>query len=262
MKEKVRSLEEELQYEKSARSKLEKRLANLSSLVENIRNTSGTETEIYQKLIIYASCQDAMEKGVTMSGVYTMDLGDGYDPFPVYCDMTTDGGGWTVFQRRQDGSFDFYRNWADYQNGFGDLNREFWLGLDKIHRLTETAQLLRIDLQDFDGSRRYAKYTSFTIANGDLKYALTLGQYSGNAEDSLGYHNGMKFSTKDSDNDQAPYNCPVIYQGAWWYNHCHHSNLNGVYINVGSSTDDKGVKWLDWKNNVMKFSEMKMRIRS
>ena len=248
----MRSLEEEL----------EKRLANLSSLVENIRSTSVTETELYQKLIIYASCQDAMAKGVTKSGVYTMHLGDGYDPFPVYCDMTTDGGGWTVLQRRQDGSVDFYRNWVDYQNGFGDLNQEFWLGLDKIHRLTKTAQLLRIDLQDFDGSRRYAKYISFTIANGDMKYAPTVGQYSGDAGDSLGYHNGMKFSTKDSDNDQSSRNCAVINQGAWWYHYCHRSNLNGVYINDGSSTDLKGLRWYHWKLNVMKFSEMKIRIRS
>ena len=257
----MRSLEEELQSEKSERTKLEKRLANLSSLVENIRNTSVTET--YQKLSIYASCQDAMEKGFTTSGVYTMDLGDGYYLFPVYCDMTTDGGGWTVFQRRQDGSVDFYRNWTEYQNGFGDLNREFWLGLDKIHRLTETAQLLRIDLQDFDGSRRYAKYTSFTIANGDMKYALTVGQYSGDAGDSLDYHNGMNFTTKDNENDlRSSSNCAVQYQGAWWYKSCYHSNLNGVYINDGSSTDNKGVKWHIWKNNVMKFSEMKMRNRS
>ena len=62
--------------------------------------------------------------------------------------METDGGGWTVFQRRQDGSVDFYRNWTDYENGFGYLNGEFWLGLSKIHRLSKGgSNILRIDLK-------------------------------------------------------------------------------------------------------------------
>ena len=74
--------------------------------------------------------------------------------FQVYCDMDTDGGGWVVFQRRMDGTVDFYRNWADYLKGFGDLNGEFWLGLYKIHRLTQaTNTTLRIDLADFEGEK-------------------------------------------------------------------------------------------------------------
>ena len=63
--------------------------------------------------------------------------------------MVTDGGGWTVFQRRIDGSVDFYRNWIDYEEGFGDLVGEFWLGLTKIYRLTKAGnKRLRIDLGD------------------------------------------------------------------------------------------------------------------
>ena len=65
--------------------------------------------------------------------------------------METDGGGWTVFQRRQDGSVDFYRNWTDYEDGFGNLTGEFWLGLGKINCLTkEQSNTLRVDLGDFD----------------------------------------------------------------------------------------------------------------
>ena len=72
---------------------------------------------------------------------------------PVFCDMTMDGGGWTVFQRRLNGSVDFYRDWASYKNGFGDLNGEFWLGSDNIHRLTAVDDVtLRVDLEDFDGN--------------------------------------------------------------------------------------------------------------
>ena len=76
--------------------------------------------------------------------------------------MDTDGGGWTVFQRREDGSEDFYRGWNDYEIGFGNFSGEFWLGLSKIHRLTRNTPMLRIDLADFEGNFRFAKYTTFT----------------------------------------------------------------------------------------------------
>ncbi|MCG8626340.1 MAG: hypothetical protein MJE68_30620 [Proteobacteria bacterium] len=77
----------------------------------------------------------------------------------VYCDMETGGGGWVVFQRRMNGVVDFYRPWADYLKGFGDLNGEFWLGLASIHRLTLAANTtLRVDLSDFEGEKRYANY--------------------------------------------------------------------------------------------------------
>ena len=84
--------------------------------------------------------------------------------FKAYCDQETDGGGWTVFQRRQDGSVDFYRGWTDYKVGFGQLTAEFWLGNDKIHRLTAyRPSSLRVDLEDWKGVKLYAKYGKFNI---------------------------------------------------------------------------------------------------
>ena len=100
--------------------------------------------------------------------------------------METDDGGWTVFQRRMDGSVDFYRFWKHYQQGFGNLSGEFWLGLDKIHRLTSTATQLRVDLKDFDGNSRYALYASFSVGDSSSKYTLLVSGYTGNAGDSLG----------------------------------------------------------------------------
>ena len=131
--------------------------------------------------------------------------------------METDGGGWTVFQRRQDGSVDFYRYWTDYENGFGNLTGEFWLGLGKINRLTkEQSNTLRVDLGDFDGNTSYAQYTTFSVGNSTTEYNLTVGGYSGTAGDSLAYHNGMKFSTRDNDNDKNTHvNCAQYYM-AWW----------------------------------------------
>ena len=111
--------------------------------------------------------------------MYTIDP-DGEGAFNVFCDQKTAGGGWTVFQKRLDGSVDFYRNWDDYKNGFGNLNSEFWLGLDEIYRLTEKKRnRLRVDLEDFTSSNAYAEYGWFAISNETTKYKLSLGRYSG-----------------------------------------------------------------------------------
>ena len=174
---------------------------------------------------------------------------DGKGSFNVYCDMRTDGGGWTVFQRRQDGSVDFYRGWNDYKSGFGQLTAEFWLGNDKIHRLTAARpSSLRVELEDWNGVRVYAKYGKFNIGDEQAKYRLEVGSYSGTAGDSLAYHNNMAFSTKDRDNDAGSSNCAVTYTGAWWYNYCYETNLNGKY---GFQS------WLYLSS--LKFSEMKLK---
>jgi len=98
----------------------------------------------------------------------------------VFCDQKTSGGGWTVFQKRRDGSVDFFRPWDDYKRGFGNLNGEFWLGLDKIHRLTASnSNKLRVDLEDINGNTAFAEYSSFAVASERVKYQLSLGSYSG-----------------------------------------------------------------------------------
>lgn len=177
--------------------------------------------------------------------------------------MDTDGGGWTVFQRRMDGTVDFYRTWTDYEQGFGDLSGEFWLGLSKIHRLTSTNSRenhgLRIELSDFANTKRFAKYSSFSVGAATTKYTLNVGGFSGNAGDSLAAtHNGMKFSTKDQDNDVNSSNCAIVYTGGWWYRKCHASNLNGQYL--VNSKDHKGIQWWStWKKDTLKFTEIKVR---
>ena len=94
--------------------------------------------------------------------------------------MTTSGGGWTLFQRRIDGSGDFNLGWNNYTEGFGNLSGEFWLGLDKIHRLSSSGQnVLRVDLEDFENETRYANYSTFSVANETDKYRLTVRGYTG-----------------------------------------------------------------------------------
>uniref|UniRef100_A0A1X7SU91 Fibrinogen C-terminal domain-containing protein n=1 Tax=Amphimedon queenslandica TaxID=400682 RepID=A0A1X7SU91_AMPQE len=116
----------------------------------------------------------------------------------------SNGSDWTVFQRRMDGSVDFYRKWTEYVKGFGDLNGEFWLGLDKIHRLTATGNTsLRVDLEDFEGVSVFAYYSTFIVGGAHTSYTLTVGGYSGRAGDSLAIHDNMKFTTHDCDNDNS-----------------------------------------------------------
>ena len=130
-------------------------------------------------LPVYKNCAEPYKAGKRTSGVYKIDP-DGAGVFDVYCDQTTAGGGWTVFQKRLDGSVNFYRGWNDYKKGFGNLNGEFWLGLDKIHRLTKTKSKLRVDLEDFNRNTVYAEYSYFAITDERSKYKLSLGTYSGN----------------------------------------------------------------------------------
>ena len=169
--------------------------------------------------------------------------------------MDTDGGGWTVFQRRQDGSGDFYREWNDYKRGFGNIGVEFWLGLDYIHwllSLNKSGNELRVDLGDAKGNRTYAKYSTFSIGDESTRYVLNVSGYSGNAGDSLDTHHEMKFTTKDQDNDAyTSGNCAHAYPGGWWYRNC--------YVSGSSLNEANNVYWLRWKSESLKFSEMKFR---
>ena len=206
-----------------------------------------------------SDCFDLLKSGHTQSGVYSINP-DAKGHFSVYCDMRTDGGGWTVFQRRQDGSVDFHRGWDDYKAGFGQLTAEFWLGNDKIHRLTASRpSSLRVELGDWNGGIAYVKYGKFSIGDEQAHYRLEVSSYSGTAGDSLARHNNIAFTTKDRDNDRYGGNCAVLYTGAWWYDNCHNSNLNGKYL--GDTTSSKGVTWYHWKNTMasLKFAEMKLR---
>lgn len=209
------------------------------------------------------SCLELLRTGHTLSGVYKIYVASIRRSVEVYCDQETEGGGWIVFQRRKDGSVNFFRNWKDYKIGFGELEGEFWLGNDNIHYLTSPVRFeLRIDLQDFEHNRKYAHYRNFMIRSEAKGYILTAGGYTGSVADSLSQHYGQRFSTKDVDNDAyGKDSCAKMYKGAWWYASCHFSNLNGLYLRGSHQSFADGIEWYYWKGYYysLKFVEMKIR---
>ncbi|XP_031173488.1 tenascin isoform X1 [Sander lucioperca] len=204
-------------------------------------------------------CAQILLNGETTSGLYTIYVGgEESQPIQVYCDMTTDGGGWMVFLRRQNGKLEFFRNWKNYTAGFGNLNDEFWLGLSNLHKITNSGLYeLRVDLRD-NGESAYAQYDKLTIAEPKTRYKVYIGAYSGTAGDSMTYHQGRPFSTFDNDNDIAVTNCALSYKGAFWYKNCHRVNLMGKY---GDNSHSKGINWFHWKGHEhsIEFAEMKIR---
>ncbi|XP_023193837.1 tenascin-like isoform X2 [Xiphophorus maculatus] len=204
-------------------------------------------------------CAQILSNGETTSGLYTVYIGgEESQPVQVYCDMTTDGGGWLVFLRRQNGKLEFFRNWKSYTAGFGNMSDEFWLGLSNLQKITSLGHYeLRVDLRD-NGESAYAQYDKFTLAEPRTRYKVYLGAYSGTAGDSMSYHQGRPFSTYDNDNDIAVTNCALSYKGAFWYKNCHRVNLMGKY---GDSSHSKGINWFHWKGHEhsIEFAEMKIR---
>ena len=82
----------------------------------------------------------------------------------AFCLAWASSGALQVFQRRFDGSVDFYRDWNDYTVGFGSANDEFWLGSDHIHSLTSSgSHTLRIDMERFNKETSFAEYVGFSI---------------------------------------------------------------------------------------------------
>ena len=170
-----------------------------------------------------------------------------------------------MFQRRRDGSENFYRGWVEYENGFGNIKGEHWLGLKKISCLTGVRPVtqLRVDLADFEGHCKTAQYRYFSVGDSTTNYKLRVGGYMAGppaaAGNGLGYHNGMQFSTRDRDNDRWGSHCATLHQGAWWYNSCAFSNLNGKYLR----DDCNGVWWSGFNKTqscyLLKWSEMKLR---
>ena len=200
-------------------------------------------------------------------------LGPIQSPNPFYlnegvCDMETDGGNWTVIQRRDitQPHEDFYVGWSAYKEGFASDVGEFWWGLKSVSMLTSAQDHefeLRIDIEDSDGDTKYAVYKGFRVSSEEDGYKLTISNYTGNAGNCLQASNNMSFSTRDRDQDGRSWgSCAEHHMGGWWYTgrDCGLSHLNGRHLEDGARSDYyTGIWWCDWRIRDLTKTEMKIR---
>uniref|UniRef100_UPI0037E8BFAF angiopoietin-related protein 7 n=1 Tax=Semicossyphus pulcher TaxID=241346 RepID=UPI0037E8BFAF len=209
-------------------------------------------------------CASLYTKNYKISGEYKLPKDEflGTPEINVFCDMETNGGGWTLIQRRKVGLTSFNRDWKQYKSGFGSIRGDFWLGNDNIFRITRQPSMLRIEMEDWEGQTRYAEYGFFNVGNELNSYKLFIANYSGNAGDSLRYHNNTNFSTIHKDNDKCVDDCASLRKGGYWYNCCTDSNLNGVFYRYGEHTKSSdGITWYGWHGSNYSLKKVEMKVR-
>ncbi|XP_053685786.1 microfibril-associated glycoprotein 4-like [Sabethes cyaneus] len=212
----------------------------------------------------FESCNYAPNR----SGIYTIAPSSGIAPFQVYCEQERYDGHWLLFQNRQDGSTSFNRSWNDYKLGFGSLQREFWLGLEKLHHITNDRRCgLLVVMANFTEYPVYRHYTTFGVANEANNYKLKLlGFMEGTAGESFYVHRSENFSTYDRDNDRSEQNCATLMGSGHWHYKCgtgsSNNNLNGIYSDQ-ILDDGRGVWWgaFGGTKNPLKWTKMYVKIR-
>ncbi|KFQ66403.1 Angiopoietin-related protein 3, partial [Pelecanus crispus] len=207
-------------------------------------------------------CTALYNSGMRSSGVYTIKPNSS-EAFDVYCEMKF-GSAWTVIQNRVDGSLDFNQTWDAYTDGFGELNEEFWLGLNKTYSITKQGDyILRIELQDWKDNKRYIEY-AFSLGGPETDYTLQLSRISGSIPNALPEQTELRFSTADRDVDIInDFNCPENYLGGWWHSECEETNLNGKYVaprSRGRLDRRKGLYWKPKKGRYYLLKSTKIMI--
>uniref|UniRef100_G3NTJ9 Angiopoietin 2a n=1 Tax=Gasterosteus aculeatus aculeatus TaxID=481459 RepID=G3NTJ9_GASAC len=242
----IGELEQQLLKVSSNNTALQRQQQDLLDTVNNLIHTVSIGSAPASKTVMmqdtptaFTDCAAVFKSGNTQSGVYTLTLPNNTTEVKAFCDMQTEGGGWTVIQKRFDGHVDFHRTWQEYRKGFGDPSGEFWLGNEFVSRLSiQQPYRLRIQLSDWEGNSAFSQYDQFSLEGEALNYRIHLKGFSGTAGkiSSIGQP-GSDFSTKDKDNDKCVCKCSQLTTGGWWFDACGPSNLNGMFYQQGQNSN-------------------------
>ncbi|XP_056256013.1 angiopoietin-1 isoform X1 [Seriola aureovittata] len=265
----IRELEAQLSRATGNSTALQRQQQEMMDTVHNLLNLCSKDgvvpnsTKVVEEEKKFRDCADLYQAGFHKNAIYTIQI-NSQDTKKVYCNMETAGGGWTVIQRREDGSVDFQRTWKEYKMGFGSVSAEHWLGNEYVYQLTSQRQYaLRVELTDWDGHQAFSLYDRFQIGSEKQNYRLFLKSHSGTAgrQSSLVIH-GADFSTKDMDNDNCLCKCALMLTGGWWFDACGPSNLNGMYFTQGQHIGKlNGIKWHYFKGPSYSLRATAMMIR-
>uniref|UniRef100_A0A8C3YMG3 Angiopoietin-2 n=1 Tax=Catagonus wagneri TaxID=51154 RepID=A0A8C3YMG3_9CETA len=266
----IEELEKQLVTATVNNSVLQKQQHDLMETVHNLLTMLSTSNSAKHTLsakeeqIIFRDCAEAFKSGLTTSGTYTLTFPNSTEEIKAYCDMETGGGGWTVIQRREDGSVDFQRTWKEYKVGFGSPSGEHWLGNEFVSQVTNQKRyVLKIHLRDWEGNEAYSLYEHFYLSSEEFNYRIHLKGLTGTAgKISSISQPGNDFSTKDADNDKCICKCSQMLTGGWWFDACGPSNLNGMYYPQRQNTNKfNGIKWYYWKGSGYSLKATTMMIR-
>ncbi|XP_060659816.1 fibrinogen-like protein 1 [Drosophila nasuta] len=246
LEQKIKEKYDELKIIKSQKESEEEHNAKLEAKTQNLEN----------QLSLYSTCckTESCQTFGNSTNANIIQIPDS-EPMKLSCNDVIAEPGWLVFQRRIDGHEDFNRNWTDYQMGFGNVEEEFFLGLEKLQQITKSEpHELYIQLEDYANEKSCAYYDRFEIGDADENYVLkSIGTYSGTAGNSLQENIEQQFSTYDHDNDSDEINCAKLLSGGWWYSNCGFSNLNGKYA--------KDIFWDEWRGYEYSLKSVIMMIR-
>ncbi|XP_044842131.1 angiopoietin-4 isoform X2 [Mauremys mutica] len=261
----IEDLEKSLHAANSNTSLLQRQQLQLLESVQSlVQLVSQGKAPLVQEEQVSQDCAQNRRAGFNASGIYTLHVANMTEPRKVFCDMETDRGGWTVIQRRTNGSVNFQRKWKEYKQGFGDPAGEYWLGNEAVHLLTSQASYsLRVELLDWEGNQAYAHYETFQLGSERHLYRISLKGYSGTAGQQSGIVlQGTNFSTRDSDNDNCLCKCAQMLSGGWWFDACGVSNLNGIYYPAKHNVRKlNGIRWHYFQGPSYSLKGTRMMIR-